>query len=423
MKRKIPLYLLILLGMAAGILGGFAALAFENGPVFVRHWVVPWGKLFVRLLQLIAVPLVFVSLVKGVTGLQDIRKVSSLGGRTIVLYLITTVFAVLTGIGAGLLVRPGEQVERSYTAHLEEQYRQAAVRNEALAAESRQDGPLEFLYDIVPDNIVSSLADNASMLQVIFFAVFFGVAALLLPREKIRPVGELFDSLNEIILKMVDLIIRSAPVGVAALMAGLVTDFGGKSSIFAALGLYVLTVVAAMLFLLFVFYPLLIRLFGRMRGVDFIRRVYPLQLFAFSTSSSAATLPVTMETARRKLGISERVSSFVLPVGVTINMDGTSCYQAVAVLFIAQALGIELSLSQILVIIGMTVLSSIGTPGIPGGSYVILTMVLTSVGIPAEGLALILGVDRPLDMLRTSVNVTGDTVVARVIDRTSRQTD
>lgn len=416
MKRKIPLYLLVLLGMAAGILVGFSALSFEGGQVFVRNWVVPWGKLFVRLLQLVAVPLVFVSLIKGVTGLQDIRKVSALGGKTISLYMITTLFAVLVGVGAGLIVRPGGRIDRSNVAHLEEQYRQASAQNEALAAEASQNAPLDFLYDIVPDNIVSSLSSNSSMLQVIFFAVFFGVAALMLPREKIRPVIEFIDALNEIVLKMVDIIIRCAPVGVAALMAGLVVDFGGKSSVFAALGLYVLTAGGAMLFLLFVFYPLLIRVFGRMGYADFIRRVYPLQLFAFTTSSSAATLPVTMDTVRNKLGVSDRVSSFVLPVGVTINMDGTSCYQAVSVLFIAQALGVDLSIGQLLVIIGMTVLSSIGTPGIPGGSYVVLTMVLTSVGIPAEGLALILGVDRPLDMLRTSVNVTGDAVVARLVD-------
>lgn len=240
---------------------------------------------------------------------------------------------------------------------------------------------------------------------------------LALPSQKVQPVIALFDSLNDIILKMVDYIILFAPWGVAALMSGLVTDFQGDTSIFSALAVYALTVVVALFILLLVFYPALIHFFSRISPKKFIRAMYPVQLFAFTTSSSAATLPVTLKTVEQKLGISEEVSSFVLPVGVTINMDGTSCYQTIAILFIAQVLGIDLSFSQLCIIVAMTVLSSIGTPGIPGGSYVILAMVLTSVGIPAEGLALILGVDRPLDMLRTAVNVTGDAAVCSIIDR------
>lgn len=226
-----------------------------------------------------------------------------------------------------------------------------------------------------------------------------------------------FDGLNDIILRMVDYIVRIAPLGVAALMAGLVADTGGDMSVFGALGVYALVVVVGMLILLLGFYPLLIRLFTKMSIKNFIRSMYPVQLFAFTTSSSAATLPVTMEVVEKDLKVSSEVASFVLPVGVTINMDGTSCYQAISILFIAQVLGIDLSLSQLLVVVLMTILSSIGTPGIPGGSYVVLTMVLTSVGIPAEGLALILGIDRPLDMLRTAVNVTGDAAVATIVDR------
>lgn len=255
------------------------------------------------------------------------------------------------------------------------------------------------------------------MLQIIFFAVFFGIAVLTLPADKMTPVLSLFNSLNEIILRMIDYIIQLAPIGVAALIAGLVTDFGGDVSIFAALGVYAFTVIGAMLILAFGFYPLLVKLFSRVKPREFIRFLRPVQLFAFSTSSSAATLPLTMEMVERELKIPKEVSSFVLPVGTTINMDGTSCYQSIAILFIAQVLGVELSLTQLLIVIGMTVLSSIGTPAIPGGSYVILTIVLTSVGIPPEGLALILGIDRPLDMLRTAVNVTGDTAVASMVGR------
>lgn len=413
---NLPLYIQILLGMVIGIIIGMIALPL-NGITFVEHWIRPWGQIFIRLLQLIAIPLVFVSLVKGVIGLKDISTFSRLGGKTVLIYIGTTIIAVLLGISLGLIVKPGKLVNQEQVISMQESY-QSVVTEKKLAAEQTQSqGPLTFLNDIVPNNIISAAGDNSKMLQVIFFAIFFGLAMLTIPQEKTKPVALLFDGLNDIILKMVDYIIRFAPWGVAALMAGLVTDFGGDISIFSALAVYAITVFTGMMLLAYLFYPTLIHLFSSVKVNDFIKAIYPVQLFAFTTSSSAATLPVTMEAVEKDLKVSREVSSFVLPVGVTINMDGTSCYQSVAVLFIAQVLGIDLSLSQLLTIIGMTVLSSIGTPGIPGGSYVILTMVLTSVGIPAEGLALILGIDRPLDMLRTAVNVTGDATVASIIDK------
>lgn len=418
-KFSFPLYMQIVLGMVAGIVIGIIALK-TDGIVFIQHWIRPWGQIFIRLLQLIAIPLVFISLVKGVTGLKDISKLSRLGGRTILIYMGTTLVAVLLGLGIGGLVQPGKLVNKEQVAHLQESY-QSVVKEKKLEAQQTHDkGPLAFLNDLVPNNIVSATADNSKMLQVIFFAVFFGIAALSIAPAKIAPVLSLFDGLNDIVLRMVDYIIRFAPWGVAALMAGLVTDFEGDASIFSALGVYALTVIAAMFILLLGFYPILIHTFTKIHLKDFIRTMYPVQLFAFTTSSSAATLPVTMETVERDLKVSQEVSSFVLPVGTTINMDGTSCYQSIAILFIAQVLGIDLSITQILIIVAMTILSSIGTPAIPGGSYVILTMVLTSVGIPAEGLALILGIDRPLDMLRTSVNVTGDAMVATIVDQSIR---
>lgn len=413
---KPPLYLQILYGMIAGILIGIVAIRLD-GTSFIQEWVRPWGQLFIRLLQLIAIPLVFISLVKGVTGLKDISKFSRIGGKTIGIYLCTTVAAVLLGLAMGLLVRPGKLVNQEKVAHLQESYHMTVEERKEMAEQTRDRGPLAFLEEIVPNNIVSATSDNSKMLQVIFFAVFFGLAALTLPPEKTQVVTALFDSLNDIILKMVDYIILFAPWGVTALMAGLVTDFNGDASIFGALAVYAFTVVAALFILLLVFYPVLVHTFTHLHLRDFIKALYPVQLLAFTTSSSAATLPVTMETVEKKLGVSPEVSSFVLPVGVTINMDGTSCYQSIAILFIAQVLGIELSFSQLLTIVAMTVLSSIGTPGVPGGSYVILTMVLTSVGIPAEGLALILGIDRPLDMLRTAVNVTGDATVCMIVDK------
>ncbi|MDR1056184.1 MAG: dicarboxylate/amino acid:cation symporter [Prevotellaceae bacterium] len=416
-RETTPLYLQILLGMIAGIAIGIIALHFTKGVQFTQHWIYPWGKIFIRLLQLIAIPLVFISLVKGVLGLKDIGKFSRIGGRTIVIYICTTVIAVLLGVSMGLLIKPGKLVDKTQIIHIQEDYQSIASEKKLEAEQAHNQGPLAFLDDIVPNNFFKAASDNSKMLQIIFFAVFFGIAALTILPVKVKPVLDLFDGLNDIILRMVDYIIRFAPVGVAALMAGLLTDFKGDLSIFSALGVYFLTVIAALFILILFFYPLLIRCFTSMNVKKFMKAMYPVQLFAFTTSSSAATLPVTMEAVEKDLEVSQETAGFVLPVGVTINMDGTSCYQAIAVLFIAQVLGIDLSLMQILIIIGMTVLSSIGTPGIPGGSYVILTMVLTSVGIPAEGLALILGIDRPLDMLRTSVNVTGDAVVATIIDK------
>lgn len=414
-KFAVPLYAKILIGMLAGVLIGIAALTFQQTG-FVNNWVRPWGQVFIRLLQLIAVPLVFVSLVKGVIGLSDIGKFSRIGIRTIILYLLTTAFAVTVGMSLGLVVRPGQFVDRQTVVSMQENYKSVVEQKKAEADTMKNSGPLSFLEEVVPDNFVAATSDNRKMLQVIFFAVLFGIAALCIERTKIAPVEQLFDSLYHILLKVIDFVILFAPYGVTALMAGLVIDFSGNLSMFGALAVYAITVVSGLLFLISVFYPTLIYLFTKMKPNFFIKTMYPVQLFAFTTSSSAATLPLNLETTENKLGVSNEVTSFVLPVGATINMDGTSCYQAIAVLFIAQVIGIDLTLMQLFTILLMSIISSIGTPSIPGGSYVILTMVLASVGIPPEGLALILGIDRPLDMLRTAVNVTGDATVAAIVD-------
>jgi Na+/H+-dicarboxylate symporter len=405
----------ILLGMGVGIIIGLTAL-YAGAEAFINDWITPWGQLFIRMLRLIAIPLIFVTLVKGIAGLKDISKFSRLGIKTLLVYLCFITISASFGIGLGLTVRPGALVNQKIAADIQETY-QGLIAEKAEQATTQHQGPLNFLNDIVPDNIISAAGNNSAILQVIFFAILFAVASLLIPQEKTKPVIELFDGLNEIILKMVGFIIRMAPLGVAALMAGLVTDFKGDGSLFSALGLYALTVCIAMFIIMCAFYPLMIKMFSRQVGVKkFLRAMYPVQLFAFTTSSSAVTLPVTMKTVEEELNVSRDVSSFVLPVGVTVNMDGTSCYQAIAILFISQVLGIELTFVQILTVLFMTILSSIGTPGIPGGTYVILAMVLTSIGIPAEGLALIIGIDRPLDMLRTAVNVTGDAAVACMVD-------
>ena len=407
------MYLQILIGMCTGIGIGLIALA-VNGQQVIIDWVKPWGQIFVRLLQLVAVPLVFVSLVKGVIGLTDISRFSKLGLKTVGVYLYTTIVAILVGVVLVSVVKPGRFFDAGQTIAMEESFSQTV--STVMSEQRNQEGPLSFLNEVVSHNIFASLSDNRRMLQVIFFALIFGVAALSVGSKQVKPVLKLFDSLYAIILKMVDYIIRTAPYGVMALMAGLVVDTSGNMRLFGALAAYGLTVVAGLLFLLLCFYPLLFKLFTRIPVKRFLKEAYPLQLLAFTTSSSSAVMPVTMDVAQNKLGINKEVCSFVVPIGTTINMDGTSCFQAISIIFIAQVLGLDLSFVQILTIILMTTLSSIGTPGIPGGSYVVMTMVLTSVGIPAQGLALILGIDRPLDMLRTSVNVTGDLVIAAIVE-------
>lgn len=415
-RIAIPLYLRILLGMVLGVIAGIIAVSI-GGEAFIQFLIKPWGRVFIKMLQLVAVPLVFVSLVKGVTGLEDIGRFSKIGLKAIMLYLATTVSAIVLGLFLVLVIRPGSYVDTAKANEMKQSYHSIVEEKTSAAQSTREQGPLSFLDDIIPDNLVSAASDNGRMLQVIFFAIFFGVAAISLPKEKTTPVLKVFDSLYDIILTMVDYIIRFAPYGVFALMAAMVVENAGSLSIFAALAMYAATVALGLLILIFIFYPSLVHLFTKISVGKFMKGMYPVQLLAFTTSSSAATLPLNMETTEKELGISKEIISFVLPVGATVNMDGTSCYQAIAVVFIAQVLGIHLGWVEMISIVLLTTISSIGTPAIPGGSYVILTMVLSSVGIPAEGLALILGVDRPLDMLRTSVNVTGDATVAAIIDK------
>ena len=413
MKIKIPVYLQILIGMCIGIIAGVVALN-ANGQQTVTDWVKPWGQIFIRLLQLIAVPLVFISLVKGVIGLTDISRFSKMGLKTVGIYMATTCVAILLGVTLALVVKPGKLFDAGQAVAMEQTFSRT-VNTVMEAQHNQDDGPLGFLYEIVPNNIFAAASDNRKMLQVIFFALLFGVAALSVGKKKVKPVMKLVNSLYVIILKMVNFIIKTAPYGVMALMAGLVVDSAGNWSLFGALAIYGITVLAGLLLIITCFYPLLAKLFTRIPVKRFLKEIYPVQLFAFTTSSSAATLPVTMDVAKNRLGIPEETCSFVLPIGATINMDGTSCFQTVSIIFIAQVFGLDLTLGQLLTIIFMTTISSIGTPSIPGGSYVVMTMVLSSVGIPAQGLALILGIDRPLDMMRTAVNVTGDIVVSAMV--------
>ena len=401
--------------MGLGLGFGFLAMAlhWEN---LVHDWVAPWGTIFMRLLKLIAVPLVLVSLIMGVVNLKDIRNLSRIGLKTIAIYICTTIIAVSIGLGMVSLIKPGKSFPKDRQTEFVERYQQTVTEREAQMQQVKDESPLQFLVDMVPENIFQALGDNSKMLQIIFFALLFGVALVVVGPSKVPSVVRFFQQLNLILLKIIDFIMAFAPIGVFALMAALIVDYAGDAGIFSALGLYALTVVLALAVIIVFIYPFIMRVFGKRTLKQFFNAAAPVQMLAFTTSSSAATLPLTMERTQKHLGVSEEVSSFVLPVGVTINMDGTSCYQAVAAVFLAQVLGLDLTFGQMLLILATATISSIGTPGIPGGSIVMLMIVLDSVGIPIEGLALILGIDRPLDMLRTVVNVTGDMTVSCVVD-------
>ena len=405
--------------MGLGLGFGFLAIALHWEGI-VHDWVAPWGTIFMRLLKLIAVPLVLVSLIMGVVNLKDIRNLSRIGLKTILIYVCTTIIAVSIGLGMVSLIKPGQTFPKDKQSEFVERYQQTVTEREAQMQQVQEESPLQFLVDMVPDNVFQALGNNSKMLQIIFFALLFGVALVVVGPSKTPSVVRFFQQMNLILLKIIDFIMAFAPIGVFALMVALIVDYAGDAGIFSALGLYALTVILALAVIIFLIYPFIMCVFGKRSMKQFFKAAAPVQMLAFTTSSSAATLPLTMERTQKQLGVSEEVSSFVLPVGVTINMDGTSCYQAVAAVFLAQVLGLDLTFGQMLLILATATISSIGTPGIPGGSIVMLMIVLDSVGIPIEGLALILGIDRPLDMLRTMVNVTGDMTVSCVVDNSKK---
>jgi Na+/H+-dicarboxylate symporter len=415
--KKLALHWKIIIGMGLGVVYGL--IASNMGWIdFTNNWIKPWGVIFVNSLKLIAVPLVFASLVKGVASLSDISRLSRIGGKSITLFLATTVIAGTIGLLLVNTVNPGIGFDTKDTNELTPSS-QEGISSKITAAEGvKEAGPLQFLVDIIPTNILESASNNSNMLQVIFFAILFGIAIVMLPKEKTVYVKGFFDGINDIILQIVDFIMLVAPYAVFALLGALLVDFGASATLFIALGKYSLTVIVGMLLMVFLVYPLIIKIFTKVKYVNFFKGIFPAQMLAFSTSSSAATLPVTIQRCEDNLGISKEVSSFVLPLGATINMDGTALYQAVAAVFIAQAFGIDLDLGQQLTIVLTATLASIGAAAVPGAGMVTLVIVLEAINVPAAGLALIFGVDRILDMMRTVVNVTGDSAVAVVVAST-----
>jgi Na+/H+-dicarboxylate symporter len=423
-KTKIPLHWLILFGMGAGIVFGLLAVLL-GWHTFTIDWIKPWGTIFIRLLKLIAVPLIIVSLINGISNLNDVSKLSRIGLKTIALYLVTTVIAITVGLAVVNITRPGKVLPAEKALEFQQRYA-ANVQNNP--DQQTDDGPLQFIVDVVPDNIFRAMTENTSMLQVIFFSILFGISMILIPQEKTKPIKAFIDSLNEIVLQMIHLIMKIAPYGVFALIAAITVEVAGDqiadtAALFGSLGLYALTVIIGLLLMVFVIYPIIISTLTVIGFKQFIKGLAPAQLLAFSTSSSAATLPVTMECCEENLGVKKEVSSFVLPLGATINMDGTSLYQAVAAVFLAQIYGMDLTIGQQLTIILTATLASIGSAAVPGAGMIMLVIVLGSVGIPTEGIALIFAVDRPLDMLRTVVNITGDSSIACAVAHTENKLD
>ena len=413
--KKLALHWKILIGMALGVVFGAFLSFVPNGSEFIKDYIKPFGTIFINLLKLIAVPLILASLIKGVSDLKDISKLSQMGGRTILTYLITTLTAVTIGLILVNVIQPGKSISVETRNELVQAYSTNTQEKQAAAAKQKEAGPLNALVEMVPSNIFLAASNNRNMLQVIFFALFFGIGMILLPPKKIKPVKKFFDSFNNIILKLIDMIMLAAPYGVFALLAALVVE-APSLELFQALALYAITLLLGLAAMIVV-YIMIVRVFTKKKVDFFMKGIAPAQLLAFSTSSSAATLPVTMECVEENLGVDEEVASFVLPIGATINMDGTSVYQGVAAVFIAQAFGLDLSLSAQLGIVFTATLASIGTAAVPSAGIVMLVIVLAQAGIPEAGLALIFAIDRPLDMCRTVVNVTGDAAVSMIVGK------
>ena len=412
----------IIIGLVLGLIWGLIA-SLTGLTSFTIDYVQPIGTIFINLLKLIAVPLVLASLVVGVTSLNNVAKLSRMGGKTIAIYIVTTICAITIGLTVVNVLQPGDFLPPETQEQLMSGYQENIKGSEESAREVMDRSPLSFFVDIVPQNFFSSASDNSNMLQVVFVAILLGIGLIQIPGEKSKSLVNFFDSLNEVIIKIVDLVMKIAPYGVFALMAGVIVDLAGEDitqalDLLGALGWYCIAVVVGLLLHLFLVYSSLFKMFSKMKLWDFFKAIQPAMLLGFSTSSSSATLPVTMERVEKNVGVDEEVASFVLPIGATINMDGTSLYQAVAAVFIAQALGMDLSIAQQLTIVLTATLASIGSAGVPGAGIIMLVIVLQAIQVPVEGIALILGVDRILDMCRTAVNITGDAAVSVAVAHT-----
>jgi len=415
--KKIPLHEKIIIAMLLGLLWAFISEELDILQ-FNIHWLSPFGDIFMRLLKFIAVPLVLFSIIKGVSGLSNISELGRMGFKTVLLYLSTTCIAVFIGLFLVNQIGPGKNLDIDLSLNKESVDKIEDIQK---YYDSSDESPLQFLVDMVPENIFFSLSDNSSMLQIIFFSLFFAAMLILIPSKKKSYIDNLVDSFYEVFLKMVDIVIRYCPFFIFALLAGTLSKVSqgneeGIINIVKGLGLYVLVVLLGLMIMALVVYPLFLKFFTKNFSYKgFFKAIAPAQILAFSTSSSAATLPVTMDCVRDNLKIPNKVSGFVLPIGATVNMDGTSLYQCVAVVFLAQMLGYELDLMTQLLVASTAILASIGSAAVPSAGLFMLVVVLGVAGIDPMWIALVLPVDRILDMCRTVVNVTGDATVCSIV--------
>lgn len=455
--KKIPLYVQIIIALVLGIIWALLS-SFLGWSNFTSNWIAPFGDIFIALLKLIAIPLILFSIIGGIVGLGNPKDLGKMGLKTLSFYIGTTLMAVTVGLLLVNIFSPGKTLSDEVRVESRIAYEVWAERNDIKTidnprlqnnklyedalndkdniavkretvpgdsgpAQPEKEGPLQALVDIIPENIFNSLSGNGSMLQIIFFAIFFGIALLYINPAKAEPVINVVNGLSDVFIKMIDIIMKAAPYFVFALMAGVVNDIAGDDpakvvELFMGLTWYSIVVFGGLVLMAFVLYPTMLKVFGvKMTYREFFRGISPAQALAFSTSSSAATLPVTMECVEDNLKVDKKTVSFVLPIGATINMDGTSLYQAVAVIFLAQMHMIDLSLGQQLTVVLTATLASIGSAAIPSAGLVMLMIVLQSVGLNPAWIAIILPVDRILDMMRTVVNVTGDATVCTLVDK------
>tara|TARA_Y100000768_G_scaffold283678_1_gene218274 strand:- start:2883 stop:4226 length:1344 start_codon:yes stop_codon:yes gene_type:complete len=384
---------------------------------FTKNWIAPFGKIFLNLIKLFAIPLIIVSLIKGISSLSDISKLSKMGFKTIGIYITTTFISVSIGLILVNSFNPGDGIQYNYNVNLVNQ----VESKETSVKEAKERGPLQPIIDIVPDNIFKSATSNKNMLQIVFVSILLGIGLLGIPKDRSRSIIGAIDILNELLFNVIGYIMRFAPIGAFALLASNLVEFittsGGQlSSLISSIGGYFALVVVGLLIHTLIVYPSILKFIAKYPIRQFFNGISKAQLLAFSTSSSGATLPITMDCCEKNLGVKKEVSSFVLPIGATVNMDGTALYQSVAAVFIAQATGIPLDFYDQISIIIMTVIASIGTAAVPSAGIVMLIIILDTIGIGGAGVALIIGVDRILDMLRTTTNVTGDAAVAVTIN-------
>jgi proton glutamate symport protein len=406
---KLQLYTKVLIGLVAGVLFGMLAgqLGFSD---FVSSYIKPIGSVFIKLISMVVIPLVFASLLVGTSSLNDIRKLGRIGAKTMAYYLCTTIIAICIGLLLANTLRPGAGLSEEARTKLTQSSPEETVA--PIDTALKKPTITDIFLNIIPTNPVRAFVEGR-MLQIIFFALITGICLGLIPSERSRPVIEFFEGVNDVIIKMVHIIMKLAPYGVFALISAVVADFG--LDILFVLVKYSLVVVVGLVLHVAIVYSLAIKIFSKQKVRTFFRGIRPAQLIAFSSASSSATLPVTMECAEKNLDVPGQIASFALPLGATINMDGTALYQGVSTVFIAQVYGLGLNPMQQLTIVLTAVLASIGTAGTPAAGVITLAIVLKSIGVPLEGIALIMGVERILDMCRSVVNVTGDASCAVVV--------